>query len=325
VRHRKRMGKDKQIASDILKSTEGNVARREHLGLIADSKTSFADFVSKLWQPRCEPTFTARTVERWRSILDKHLLPAFTGALRAINAGDVEAYIAKRLKAGAARQTVRQEFTVLAHIFRRAVSWEQLSRNPLLDAQGKLRPGLSIMTTPGRVRFLTADETGALLEGCSTRPLLREFVLLALNTGCRRNELLSLTRKTVDWQNKTIMLLETKNGEPKTLPLNDVAFATLKGLPTPLTADGKLFPFKPLWLSVTFKRVAAKAGLEDFHLHDLRHCFATSHAIAGTSMKGLQSLLGHKTASMTQRYAHYSDEALRAAAQNISIGARAAQ
>ena len=58
---------------------------------------------------------------------------------------------------------------------------------------------------------------------------MREFALLALNTGCRRNELLSLTRKTVDWQNKTIMLLETKNGEPKTLPLNDVAFANVEG------------------------------------------------------------------------------------------------
>jgi integrase len=320
VRHRKRMGKDKRVASEILNSTLGNVARREHLGLIADSKISFADFVAKWWEPRCVPTFAPRSAERWKSIIKHHLLPAFPGALRAINAGAVEAYLAQRLKDGAANETVRSEFTVLSHILRRAVSWEQLAKNPLLDGQGQLRPGLSVKTTPGRVRFLTAVETAKLLAVCGRKPLLREFVLLALNTGCRRNEILGLTRKTVDLQNRTISILETKNGEPKTLPLNDVAFAVLKGLPTPLTEDGKLFPFKGPQLSTTFKRYAVRAGIEDFHLHDLRHSFATAHAMAGTSMKGLQTLLGHKTAAMTQRYAHYSDEALRAAAQNISIG-----
>jgi integrase len=325
-RIRKRIGTDRRVAEDILKGAEGNVARRQHLGLIDDSKISFAEFVDKpakgrvSWWAECAPRFRPRTRDRWRSILDKHLLPAFNGSLRGIRAADVERYLSRRLKEGAAPQTVRQEFTVLSHILRRAVTWELLGRNPLLDSQGKLLPGLKIKATPGRVRFLSATEIERLLAACGKKPLLREFVVVALNTGCRRNELLSLTRRTIDWERRTATLEETKNGERRTVPLNEVAFDTLKSLPTPLSKDGPLFPFAPGWLSVTFKRVAAKGGIADFHLHDLRHCFATAHAVGGTSMRGLQSLLGHRSAAMTQRYAHFSDDALRTAVEEVQIG-----
>jgi integrase len=107
------------------------------------------------------------------------------------------------------------------------------------------------------------------------------------------------------------------------IPLNETAFETLRALPRPMTKDSPLFPFKPENLSVQFRRIAKRAGIEDFHLHDLRHCFATAHAIGGTSMRGLQSLLGHRTAAMTQRYAHFSDPALRAAVETVQIGGSA--
>jgi len=318
------------VAEEVLKATEGNVARREHLGLVDDSKASFRDFVDspakdgKAWWPTCSPKFRPKTRDRWRNILDKHLLPFFGGSLRGIRGADAAHYISQRLKDGAAHETVRQELTVLGHILRRAVEWELLGKNLLLDGQGRLLGDLRIKTTPGRIRFLSEAETAALLEACKARPLLHESVLLALNTGCRRNELLSATRRTVDFERRTLTLQETKNGERRVVPLNETALgalkAALKQSAKPLDKDAPLFPFKPLWLSVFFRRVAKRPGVEDFHLHDLRHCFATSHAQAGTAMRGLQALLGHRTAAMTQRYAHFADDALRAAVDAVQVG-----
>jgi len=68
----------------------------------------------------------------------------------------------------------------------------------------------------GRTRFLNLDEIDRLLAVCEPIPYLRAFATVALNTGMRRNEILSLTRKSIDWLNRTAALTETKNGERAT-------------------------------------------------------------------------------------------------------------
>ena len=84
--------------------------------------------------------------------------------------------------------------------------------------------GLKALREPGgRTRFLNLDEIGRLLAACDPIPYLRAFATVALNTGMRRNEILSLTRKSIDWQNRTAALTETKNGEARQVYLNDVA------------------------------------------------------------------------------------------------------
>jgi integrase len=64
-------------------------------------------------------------------------------------------------------------------------------------------------------------------------------------------------------------------------------------------------------LTRSFRLAATKAALSDFRFHDLRHTFATRLAQAGVDLYKVQRLLGHKTAAMTQRYAHHSPESLR--------------
>jgi integrase len=165
--------------------------------------------------------------------VDKHLKPAFRGALRSITQGDAEAYVARRLEKGAnpdgvARDTkgrkrphcpanpstINREVTVLKHILRRAVEWEYLSRNPFLDAQGRPLAGLRALKEPaGRTRFLSVEEIEWLLSACeaSESPYLRPFVIVSINTGMRRNEVLSLTRRSVDFANSVATLADTKS------------------------------------------------------------------------------------------------------------------
>jgi integrase len=181
---------------------------------------------------------------------------------------------------------------------------------------------LKLLREPsGRTRFLSLEEIDALMVTCTTAAsaYLKPFVIVAMNTGMRRNEILSLSRRSVDFQNRFVTLTDTKNGDGRHVYLNEAAFDALNALPTRL--DGRLFPLGPNQTTKLFIRAAKRAGLEDFRLHDLRHTFASYQAMAGVASRGLQSLLGHKTPRMTERYSHLSDAYLRAAVNGVVLGA----
>jgi integrase len=321
-RHRRKVCPDKRVTQEALNATLTKVARREWVGVVEDSKISFGAF-AKLWEGRVLPTLRPGTATRWSGILKNHLLPTFKGSLRAIELGAVEKYIAARLEDGASPASANREIAVLKHILRRARAWKDdngdryLTRYPLDELKPLKEPS-------GRVRFLDQDELQSLLIACnqSRSSYLSAFVLVSLNTGCRRGEILSLTRRSIDWIRHTAALITTKNGEARTVYLNDTAMAALNSLPVRI--DGRLFPFADhAAVSRAFRRACQRAKIENFKLHDLRHHFASAQTMGGTSTRALQSLLGHKDARMTMRYSHLSDQFLKDAINRINIGAAA--
>ena len=355
IRRRRKIGPSKRVAQEVLDGLLGNVARRVHLGVIEDSAISFADF-AKILRERVTPMLKPRSRERWFGILDKYLVPAFPGALRAITTADAEAYLRQRRtpqkcprcdgkgtvstgrpdkrealttcprckgakEIAPSPSTLNRETTVLKHIMRRAVAWEYLSRNPFLDSQGGVLAGLKALREPtGRTRFLSLDEIDSLLAACgaSESVYLKPLAVVAMNTGMRRNEILSLTRKSIDWKNRAALLTDTKNGEARHVHLNDAALEALKALPPRI--DGRLFPLGPNQTTMLFVRAAKRASLEDCRLHDLRHTFASYQAMSGVAGRGLQLLLGHKDARVTMRYSHLSDAYLKAAVDGVVLG-----
>jgi integrase len=320
VRRRHKIGPSKRVAREVLDGLLGQVARRQHLGVIEDSTISFAEF-AKICSERVLIPLKPRTQERWRGIINTHLKNAFPGALRGITAATTEAYVNKRIGQEAQPSTINREMTVLKHMMRRAVEWEYLSRNPFLDAQGRPLAGLRALREPsGRTRFLSVEEIEKLLKACeaSESPYLKAFVIVSINTGMRRNEVLSLDRRSVDFANSVVTLADTKNGEARHVYLNRGATEALKSLPARL--DGRMFPMGPNQTTMLFVRAAKRAGLENARLHDLRHTFASYQAMSGVASRGLQVLLGHKDARMTMRYSHLSDAYLRAAVNGVVLG-----
>jgi site-specific recombinase XerD len=55
-----------------------------------------------------------------------------------------------------------------------------------------------------------------------------------------------------------------------------------------------------------FNNAVRRAGIKDFHFHDLRHTFPSNLVMAGVDIKTVQELMGHKTIAMTLRYSHLS-------------------
>ena len=165
----------------------------------------------------------------------------------------------------------------------------------------------------GRVRFLTDDERERLLAACkvSRNRYLYLIVVLAISTGARRGELLSLRWSDVDLQRCTLTFHETKNGERRAVPCTGHALDLLKRHAQGRCSGTSLvFPDatgrKPLSIKDAFANSVQRAGIADFRFHDLRHTFASYMAMEGASLLEIATVLGHKTLQMVQRYSHLS-------------------
>ena len=199
--------------------------------------------------------------------------------------------------------TVNRYLATLKHMFSKAVEWNMASEDTL---KGIRRVKL-IKENNKRMRFLSAEECAALVEACP--PHLKPVVVAALNTGMRKQEILSLTWDRVDLRHGFILLDRTKNGEKKELSINGTLRSYLEGLAMN-NMDGHRHVFhdkdgKPyLDVKRSFLSACKKAGITDFHFHDLRHTFASQLVMAGIDLTTVKELLGHKSLAMTLRYAH---------------------
>jgi integrase len=146
-------------------------------------------------------------------------------------------------------------------------------------------------------------------------------MVFPLNTGLREGELVNLSWKDgIDLLRKTVVVVESKNGEKRTIPMNKKIFEMLRRKSRVRPMHGRVFYWEKGSLNVyviqyQFKKACRKAGIEDLHFHDLRHTFATRLIQAGVDLYTVQRLLGHKTPGMTQRYAHHSTESLRSSVE----------
>lgn len=117
-----------------------------------------------------------------------------------------------------------------------------------------------------------------------------------------------------------------KNDEAIGIPIYETLRECLKKLHKVVDINKRVFPSQLDYRSFqrrvqrAFKEVCVKAGLEDFHWHDLRHDFASMLVQGGTGIYTVQRLLGHKDGRMTQRYAHLSGENLRQAIKVLDRG-----
>jgi integrase len=142
----------------------------------------------------------------------------------------------------------------------------------------------------GRVRFLSDDERVRLLDACRPHADLYLAVVLALTTGARQAEIMTLRFGQVDFGRQVITLTKTKNGETRSIPLVGEAFTLLQERSKVRELkDGRLFP--PVKekgdtrsLRTAWEMALKKAEITDFHWHDLRHTAASYLAMSGVSL-----------------------------------------
>ncbi len=158
-----------------------------------------------------------------------------------------------------------------------------------------------------RLRYLTIEELQRLLGCCS--PHLKPIVLVSVNTGMRKGEILNLKWNQVDLRHNFILLDKTKNGERREIPINSTLKELFASMPRSLESECVFVDKngKPYGnIKRGFHTALKKAGIRDFHFHDLRHTFASHLVMTGVDLPSVKELLGHKSLTMTLRYAHLS-------------------
>lgn len=219
----------------------------------------------------------------------------------------------------------------LLRIFALAIEREELTINPAAKAKRhKLENG--------RKRQLSFAEEDSLRTAIRKLYPHKECELdLLLHLGCRRSNLYGqhnrkrtpmepLNWKDVDLAFRVVTFPRSKPGPGYEVPINDTALAALKTLRERGDGTGvvirkpqpKRLPLRTSGLTLHscrrwFENCLTEAGIEDFHIHDLRHTFASRLRRAKTPLEDIRHLLGHSAKSITERYAHPDLDSLRTA------------
>jgi len=269
--------------------------------------------LSKLWKEYKASTQMIKGVATDQSRFKRHIQPTLGNKqlkeLAPVDIDRLRIHLIKKLKP----QTVKHVLGLLKRLSNFRVS-------------RRLCEGISFKITVPKVwnlktEDLSPEQMKRLFEVIekSTHPHAGDLMKLALYTGIRRGEMFKLKWDDVDFQRNFIRIREPKGGEDQIVPLNESARELLLNRPR-FKDSPYVFPGREGRERVDVNRALAEikkaAGLsEDFRtLHGLRHVFASMVASSGqVDMYTLQNLLTHKSAVMTQRYAHLRDEALKRA------------
>lgn len=248
--------------------------------------------------------------------LDK-LLPIIGSLpIEQVTAARLEQVLGDLKRSGLAGSTVNRYRSLVSSIFTAAVRQDLVAVNPL----ARVKP---FKESAGRVRYLLEDEETKLRQ-----VIRRDYpdripeLDLALNTGMRRGEQWSLKWSDVDFKAGQITVFG-KTGR-RHIQMNSAARSALTEFERRVrsseyvceeSAGGDTRDWRR-WLETAVKR----AGIPNFHWHDLRHTFASRMVMAGVDIRTVQEILGHADIKMTMRYAHLSPDHRATAVEKIVGG-----
>lgn len=254
---------------------------------------------------------------RWRHEMFRQVLRVLGPELliEEINMGTLDRYVNRRRGEGKAYSTINREISVLRHSLRLAARWKtetMLTQYRLADWT-PLREAESAR----KAVFLTAEQVAAVMDRARARAArggLNErqgeaVIRLALETGARLGEILAVS--WADLEGTVLRIRTEKHGPDRSIELPETTLELLWGLRNGNGVQELVFPscrtgvargdIRRFWHAV---RKAAK--VEHIRFHDLRHTAASEMLRRGLLLREVQYILGHSSARMTERYAHFA-------------------
>jgi integrase len=302
---------------------------RAHVGLPSEQKVKRIQSVKDVVAPYLEHyginhrpqslRFAVGRLDHVNRLLGSVLLPDLTETR-------IRTYIVARLKEGVSGRTVNMELGELSRAIGQpwSILWPKVRKLEERKDVG---------------RALSPEEEAKLLSALdqTDSPLLPAIVRVALTTGMRSGEILSLTWQQVCFANRllTVGKAKTSSGTGRTIPMNDdlvsvlsnhrIWFASQFGEPKPewyLFPSGRPLPTDPMRPIRDVKRawgtLRRVSGVR-CRMHDLRHTFATRMAENGVPEGTMLAMLGHMSRAMLERYSHVRMTAKRAAVEGLTL------
>ena len=299
-RIREMIGPSRKGAEKVIAKRKAGIAENKFLDVRKDPEpVKFHEFAKEYLQwdkANKKPSSYSRDLYTMR-IFDKEFE---SKNIQDITTWQIEKYKTKR-REKFKPATVNRELALLKHMFSKAVEWKRLKENPANKTVKFLKGAVN------RVRYLMPDEFQTALSNCED--FLKPIVIVAVHTGMRKGEILGLRWDQVNFEQKIITIVDTKNHERRDIPMDETVKATLRGMEKKgdlvfSIKDGK--PIYPMKVHNAFSKALKASNITDFRFHDLRHTFASNLVMAGVKIEKVQKLMGHKMIAMTQRYVHLS-------------------
>lgn len=245
-------------------------------------------------------------------------LPLCDRYVATLRSEDFARYRDQRLKERKAATVVR-ELNLFSVVISRAIKeWGINIANPLTAVERPtVRNERKRNLAPQEEELLLAEldprtrsTHGHFESGGTLSPFAKPIVVVAIETGMRRSEILSLRWVDVHLGRRYVELHDTKNGDPREVPLSSRAVAVLEGLPK--SSDGRVFPVTAAALKKVFERAVERSGIEHLTFHDLRRT-ATGRLARKLSVLDLAATTGHRQINVLyQRYYRVRGEDLAA-------------
>ncbi|PYE88053.1 site-specific integrase [Phyllobacterium leguminum] len=296
----------KQEAEKWARDLEAQV---DKFGAAPDTKiletTTLGDLLER-YQREVSPMKRGAVQEKQRiDVLRRHELAYRT--MIGLSQQDIASFRDERLQS-VAPSTVVRELAILSHVIEVSIrDWGlPLSRNVVKLVR---RP----VIRNERSRRLTGNEEQRLLDGCDAGqiPFLKTLVILAIQTGMRRSEILGLKWSDISHNRRVIALALTKNGSGREVPLSQRAFDALMDWKSRTDVDAStVFPMTAGALEQAWRRLLIRAGITGLRFHDLRHEGVSRLFERGLNMIEVSSISGHKELRMLKRYTHLSADDL---------------
>jgi integrase len=290
---------NKADAERWAKQVEVDMQKGSYTNLILAERTTLGELIDR-YIAEVIPTMRGALEDRFRlKALQRRTLSKLS--MTALTPAKIAEYRDQRLTQVSSGTVIRELAYISSIINQARREWGINIDNPIRLVRKPQSP-------QGRNRILNEAEKLRILDELVPRPTrrvsmwMKPLVEFALETGMRRGEMLALTWTNVDLINRTAYLHLTKNGESRTVPLSSKAIQILKSLPRNIA--GEVFPIKPEAVAAAFIKATRRAGVKDFHFHDLRHTAITHLATRLPNLIELAAVSGHKSLAMLKRYYH---------------------
>ena len=308
VRRQPCVRRERPFATEVVRlvgwggrATEADMERNLHVAI--PDNTLLRELLER-YEEDVSPQHKSHQVEKYRlKTLQRHLGDQRVSMLSPVL---ICRYRDQRLKA-ISPASLKRELVILSSVLNTAIKeWGiNLQQNPV-----------SMVSLPkignGRDRRLEAGEEERLLSASDE---LKRIIMVALETGMRRGEILNIKKSHIDFVRQTLLIPLTKTDTPRTIPLSSRAIEALReqlrGSQNVISIEETaLFSYTARGLSGAFLRLCRKHGLENLRFHDLRHEATSRFFERGLNPVEVATITGHKDTRMLMRYTHLRAEDL---------------
>lgn len=246
--------------------------------------------------------------------------------IKYITSDHIEKYKIHRLNSGLSKATVNLDYRSMRAIFNLAVLWGYIEKNPC--------KGVKQYHLDEKERLAFTEEEIKLILDTLDNKKIKNLTIIALNTGCRVEELLNLQWSDINLCSKIITIrnketFTTKSGKIRYIPISENLLELLENI-RPVDPDACLDYFvvgkynkvkiPRNYVARTFKTHLRKLGFpERYHFHCLRHTFITQLARKGVNIYDIKKLAGHSSILTTESYFHTITDDLRKAVNLLNL------